>query len=139
MNADALSRELTRMDTARCAARMVQDQIAILLIGTLFWIEARTTGGAFSERVFGEFALRFPAEMWAAWMMAGSAIIMLGLKKPERHWMIAFGSILQCLQYLALGYSAIMTGGEMVIGLHCTMYFAPSFMRTFVEAVRDDA
>lgn len=138
MNAASIARDLARMDRGRRAARRVQDQFAILAIGTLFMAEALSSGVGFSARVFGDFALQFPAEMWAFWMMAGSAMILLGLKRPERHWMIATGALVQTLQYLALGYSAVMTGGEMVIGLHCTMYFAPSFARTFVEAVRDE-
>jgi len=113
-------------------------QVAIVLIGSLFWIEAVTSGEAFSARVFGDFALMFPAEMWAGIMMAGSAMCWIGLRHPVKKWMIAVGAGIQTVQYLALGYSAIATGGEMVIGLHCTTFFAPIFFRMFWEAMHCD-
>lgn len=112
-------------------------QVAIVLIGALFWLEARLSGEAFSADVFGEFALRFQAEVWASCMMAFSAIIWIGLRRPVLHWMVAFGALGQMLQYLALGYSAIATGGEVVIGLHCTFFFAPIFAWLCWEAVFD--
>lgn len=113
-------------------------QLAIIVIGALFWIEAVTSGQAFSAQVFGRFALLFPAEMWAGTMMAGSAMCWIGLRHPVKSWMIAVGAGIQTIQYLALGYSAISTGGEMVIGLHCTTFFAPIFFRMFWEAVSRD-
>ena len=118
---------------------LCQMQVAIIFIGSLFWIEARLQGEAFSAAVFGEFALKFPAEMWAGVMMGASAFCWIGLRHPVKRWMVAFGAGLQTLQYLALGYSAIATGGEMVIGLHCTTFFAPIYMVMFWEAVRSDA
>lgn len=114
-------------------------QMAVFVIGSMFWIEATLSGEAFSARVFGHFALEFKAEFWAAWMMGGAALCWMGLRHPVKWWMVAVGAGLQCLQYLALGYSAIMTGGEMVIGLHCTMFFAPLYARIFWEAVQSDA
>ena len=116
-----------------------QMQVAIILIGSLFWIEARMQGDAFSAAVFGKFAVTFPAEMWAGVMMGASALCWIGLRHPVKRWMVAVGAALQTLQYLALGYSAIATGGEMVIGLHCTTFFAPIYMVMFWEAVRSDA
>lgn len=116
---------------------LCQMQVAIIMIGALFWIEARLQGEAFSAAVFGEFALRFPAEMWAGVMMGASAMCWIGLRHPVRRWMVAIGAGLQTIQYLALGYSAIATGGEMVIGLHCTGLFAPIYMVMFWEALRD--
>lgn len=113
-------------------------QIAIIAIGCLFWVEAVLSGEAFSAQVFGDFALMFKAEFWAGVMMAGSAMTWIGLRHPVKRWMVAFGAGLQCLQYLALGYSAIATGGEMVIGLHCTTFFAPIYFRMFWEAVQRD-
>ena len=114
-------------------------QMAIFFTGSMFWVEATLSGQAFSARVFGDFALQFNAEVWAGWMMAGAAITWMGLRHPVKWWMIAVGAGLQTLQYLALGYSAIMTGGEMVIGLHCTVFFAPLYARIFWEAVTSDA
>lgn len=114
-------------------------QLAIFAIGSMFWIEASLSGEAFSAHVFGRFALEYKAEVWAASMMAGSALCWIGLRHPVKWWMIAIGAGIQTLQYLALGYSAIATGGELVIGLHCTVFFAPIFARMFWEAVTSDA
>ena len=114
-------------------------QLAIFAIGSMFWIEASLSGEAFSADVFGRFALQFNAEVWAAVMMAGSALCWIGLRHPVKRWIVLVGAGLQTLQYLALGYSAIMTGGELVIGLHCTVFFAPIFARMFWEAVNSDA
>lgn len=115
-----------------------QMQISVIFIGALFWIEARLQGEAFSAEVFGRFALQFPAEVWAGIMMGASAFCWIGLRHPVKRWMVAFGAGIQTLQYLALGYSAIATGGEMVIGLHCTTFFAPIYMIMFWEAIRHD-
>lgn len=109
-------------------------QIATVCIGAMFWIEANFQGEAFSADVFGDFALLFPAEMWAGIMMASSTMCWVGLRHPVKRWMVAIGAGMQTLQYLALGYSAIATGGEMVIGLHCTVLFAPIYARVFWEA-----
>jgi hypothetical protein len=114
-----------------------QLQLATILIGALFWIEARRQGEAFSAVVFGDFALMFPAEMWASVMMGASAMCWVGLRHPVKRWMVAVGAGLQSVQYLALGYSAISTGGEMVIGLHCTTLFAPIYVVMLMEALRD--
>lgn len=110
-------------------------QLALICIGSLFWIEAATTGQAFSAEVYGNFALRFPAEFWAANMMAGSALTWVGLRHPVKRWMVAVGAALQLAQYLGLGYSAIVTGGELVIGFHCTALFAPLYARILWEAL----
>lgn len=117
---------------------LFQMQVAVILIGSLFWIEARLQGDAFQASVFGEFALRFPAEMWAGVMMGASALCWIGLRHPVKRWMVAVGAGLQTIQYLALGWSAIATGGEMVIGLHCTTLFAPIYVVMFWEAIRND-
>jgi len=114
-------------------------QLAIIVIGSLFWLEAVLSGEAFSADVFGRFALQFKAEFWAGIMMAASAMCWIGLRHPVKRWMVSVGAGLQCLQYLALGYSAIATGGEVVIGLHCTTFFAPIYFRMFWEAVQRDA
>lgn len=114
-----------------------QMQVATILIGALFWIEARLAGEAFDAAVFGAFALQFPAEVWASVMMGASAMCWVGLRHPVRRWMVAVGAGLQTMQYVLLGYSAISTGGEMVIGLHCTTFFAPIYAVMLMEALRD--
>lgn len=112
-------------------------QVAIIIIGCAFWIEARLQANAFSPAVFGQFATRFPAEAWAGIMVTGSLMIWIGLLDPLKRWMIAIGAAIQTLQYLALGYSAIMTSGELVVGIHCTALFVPVFAAVFWRSVRD--
>lgn len=112
-------------------------QVGIILIGCAFWIEARLQADAFSAEVFGNFALLFPAEAWAGVMASASLMVWIGLQDPLKRWMVAVGAAIQTAQYLALGYSAIMTGGEPVIGLHCTVLFAPCFALIFWRAIND--
>lgn len=118
--------------------RLMHEQVAIFVVGSLFWIEARLRGEAFSAKMFGEFALQFPAEFWAFLMMASATMVWAGLQNPVKRWMVAIGSTLQICNFLALGYSALVTGGEAVIGFWCTIYFAPAFARMLWEAVHRD-
>lgn len=113
-------------------------QVVIILIGCAFWIMAQLQAEAFNVDTFGRFALMFPAEAWAGVMSSASLMVWLGLVQPQKRWMVAAGAAVQTVQYLALGFSAIMTGGEEVIGLHCTALFAPAFMLIFWKAVRGD-
>lgn len=110
-------------------------QVVIILIGCAFWTMAQLQTEAFNVNTFGRVALLFPAEFWAGWMASSSLMVWLGLIQPKRRWMIAVGAASQTVQYMALGYSAIVTGGEPVIGLHCTALFAPAFMLIFWKAV----
>lgn len=118
--------------------RLLHEQAAIFVVGSLFWIEARLQGEAFSPAMFGEFALLFPAEFWALLMMGSATMVWAGLLNPIKRWMVAVGSGLQVCNFLALGGSALMTGGESVIGFWCTIYFAPAFARIFWEAIQRD-
>jgi hypothetical protein len=68
--------------------------LALAVIGSLFWIEAGLQGEAFSAEVFGRFATSYPAEMWAAFMMAGGVLLFVGLLRPPRREMVTVGSAL---------------------------------------------
>jgi hypothetical protein len=111
--------------------------LGFLLIGSGFYLEARASDEAFSADIFGDFALMFPAEMWALAMMIGSALTYAGLVDPQRRWLIMSGGILNAVQFTGLAYSAIMTGGELVVGLHASILFAPCYLWTAYEAYRD--
>ena len=108
-----------------------------LATGSLFWMMAVNQDQAFSAELYGEFALRFKAEVWALAMMCPSAMIWVGLRHPIKRWMVIIGSALQVLQFLALGYSAWFTGGEPIIGVFCNVLFAPLFAYMLMEALRD--
>lgn len=114
-----------------------QIQVALVVVGGLFWMQAVTHPEAFDVTMYGRFALMFPAEAWALAMMCPAAMVWVGLRNPVKHWMIAVGAGLQTLQFLALAFSAISTGGEPIIGYFCSILFAPMYFRTFWEAVRN--
>ena len=138
MNQKALAIALSRKGSWLDHDLIRYGQVVIILIGCAFWIMAQMKEEAFNPDTFGRFALMFPAEFWAGWMASASLMIWLGLMRPQQRWMIAVGAAVQTVQYLSLGFSAIMTGGEPVIGLHCTALFAPAFMLIFWKAVRND-
>lgn len=108
------------------------------LIGSLFWAQAQLQEEAFNVDTFGRFALMFPAEFWAAAMMAGSLLTFAGLMHPPKRWAIIAGSVVNALQFTGLGYSAIVTGGEVVVGLYASLMFAPASLMTLWAAVRYD-
>lgn len=112
-------------------------QVALLIIGALFWMQARLSPEAFDWQLYGRFALIFPAEMWAALMMAPSAMCLIGLRHPIKRWMVGIGASIHVLHFSALAYSAIVTDGEMVIGYFCSVLFSPLYTWMAVEAFRD--
>lgn len=112
-------------------------QLGLFTVGALFWAQAVMQDKAFSANLYGRFALLFPAEMWAVAMMAPAAMVWIGLRHPVKRWMVAVGSAIQIVQFIALGYSAIYTGGEPIIGIFCVVLFAPLYSRILGEALID--
>ena len=112
-------------------------QLGLFTVGALFWVQASMQDQAFSEALYGQFALTFPAEAWAIAMMAPAAMVWIGLRHPVKRWMVAVGSIMQIVQFAALGYSSIYTGGEPIIGIFCIILFAPLYSRILGEALID--
>lgn len=111
--------------------------VALFFVGAGFWIGAQTDSLVFDVHTYGEFALRFPAEMWAALMMTGSALSIVGLIRPVHRRKVALGSAIQSAQFTALAYSAILTGGGEVVGLFASFVFAPIFLLTAVRAMQN--
>lgn len=112
--------------------------LASALIGCLFWVQAILQHEAFNVDTFGRFALQFPAESWAGAMIVGSLLTFAGMMQPPRRWMMVAGSLVNVLQFSGLGYSAILTGGELVVGLYASLMFAPACVITFCAAVAHD-
>jgi len=112
-------------------------QLGLFVVGSLFWAQASMQDEAFSAELYGHFALIFPAEVWAMAMMAPAAMVWIGLRHPVKRWMVAVGAAIQVIQFSALGYSALYTGGEPIIGIFCTVLFAPLYTRILWEAVSD--
>ena len=112
-------------------------QIAMVIVGAVFWAMAATQAAPFDAGTFGNFALEYPAEAWAMAMMGPAAIVWIGLRDPVKRWMVALGAGLQFANFCALGYSFIWTGGEPVMGLFALIFFAPLHAYIFGAAVND--
>lgn len=116
---------------------LVDDHWALIFVGSLFWWLASWSPEAFSANLYGHFALRFQAEAWAMAMMAPAALVLIGLQDPVKRWMVATGAALQAAQFGLLGYSAIFTGGEHIIGIFALIFFARKEVRLLWSALRD--
>lgn len=135
MNATTMRKALRQDHLAQPVLGFIQ--LGLIFVGSIFWAMAWNREEAFSAEVYGTFALFFRAEFWALAMMCPAAMVWVGLRHPVKRWMVAAGSALQVLQFTALGYSAIYTGGEPIIGVFCNVLFAPLFAYVLVEALRD--
>jgi len=113
------------------------DQWALIFVGSLFWWLASWEPAAFDAGLYGRFALLFQAEAWAMAMMGPAALVLIGLQDPVKRWMVAVGAALQVIQFAALGYSAIFTGGEPIIGVFCWVFFGRKYARLLWSAIRD--
>lgn len=112
--------------------------LASTLIGSLFWAQAALRAEAFNVDTFGSFALHFPAEWWAGAMIVGSLLTFGGLMHPPKKWAICLGSVINAVQFTGLGYSALVTGGEPVVGMYASIMFAPASIITLWAAVQYD-
>ena len=121
---EAVVRKALRMDMLSQPV-LGYAQIVLVIIGGLFWAMASQRAEAFDVRLYGTFALSFKAETWAVAMMAPAALVWIGLRNPIKRWMVMVGTSLQICQFCALGYSALFTGGEPIIGIFCVVCFAP--------------
>jgi hypothetical protein len=116
---------------------LVNDQWALIFVGSLFWWLAAWSPSAFDVDLYGRFALTFQAEAWAMAMMAPAALVLIGLQDPVKRWMVGTGAALEAVQFAALGYSAMFTGGEPIIGIFCWVFFARKYVRLLWSAIRD--
>lgn len=111
-------------------------EVALLLIGLLFWSTLMMGVSAFSPETYGQWAVQFPALGWAAAQITGSLLIVYGLMRPITHWPAMVGSLVHVIQYQALALSAILTGGQVVIGIYPSVFFVPAHLVLAVEAWR---
>ena len=135
MNAKVL-RRILKLDYLSQPS-LENDQWALIFVGALFWWMAAWRPEAFAADLYGHFALHFQAEAWAMAMMAPAALVLIGLQDPVKRWMVAAGAGLQIIQFGALGYSAIFTGGEPIIGVFCWVFFARQYVRMIWSALID--
>lgn len=110
-------------------------QSLLFVIACMFWIDSMTVKQGFARETWGDFAYSLPASMWAAVQMSSSSMIIIGLLRPIRGWMVSVGSFVLCLNYVGISYSAVFTGGVVVVGLHASLFFLPLHMWLLVEAI----
>jgi len=124
-------------DTIQSDRIMMRINVLLFIIACLFWVDSITAAEGFKEATWGKFAYSYPAEMWAALMMAASAVTINGLMMPVKRWMVVAGAALHLTQFSIVAYSAIFTGGEFVVGIYAGLFFAPIFGFALKEAMRD--
>ena len=129
---------LARNGLARHRPSFMAAEMALFLIGCMFWSDTVLGGSAFSAEVWGRFAFSFPAIYWAGLNMGAAALTLAGLVKPVRNWMIITGASISCAQYLILSWSAIFDGGAAVIGFFASTFFLPLHLWILFEAILND-
>ena len=131
---------VAEMDSiSRYRPLLVASNIAMFVICALLMSDALTGAQGFNEATWGQFAYSFQAEMWAGIMMSGCGMCLIGLINPVRWWMVTIGGAVQCMNFLALAYSAIVTGGEYAIGIYASFYFAPFYLWLSIMALMQSA
>lgn len=112
-------------------------QIGLVAIGGMFWVMASLQAAPFDVSTYGEFALLFQAEAWALAMMGPAALTWIGLRDPVKRWMVAIGAGLQMVNFCALGYSMLFTGGQPMMGIFALVFFAPLHAYILGAAIND--
>jgi len=111
-------------------------QVGLYIIGASFWVDARMGHDSFDTAIYGRIATSIPAEIWAGAMMIGAALCFVGLVNPIKRRLLFAGGLINAVQFLLLAASAICTGGELVIGLFGSIFFAPFYVWLMREGLR---
>lgn len=127
---------LSRSGLDRHRPLLLSLQVSLFAIGVLFWFDASTTGYGFTAMTWGSAAYAIPAKLWAFSNMAASSMCIIGLLRPIKRWMVAAGSGFHCLQLFYLSYSAVFTGGAVVVGLYASIFMLPLHLWILLEATR---
>lgn len=109
---------------------------ALLVVGLIFWASLMFGISAFDPTTWGAWACQFPALGWAGVQIAASVAIIYGLMRPITYQVAAAGALLHAVQYQALALSAMLTGGQVVIGIYPSVLFVPAHLVLAVEAWR---
>lgn len=104
---------------------LMWSQLALFFVGVFFWVGVSRGAATFTPETWGHFAYSLPAQAWAFWNMAASAITFIGIKRPTRRRMVVVGGLMNCVQFAALAYSAAFTGGDPAVSLYASIYFLP--------------
>lgn len=106
-----------------------------VIVGCTFWAQlVFASSSALSPETWGEWACILPAKLWAAVMIAAALMELVGLIDPPRWRLIAAGAVLNAVQFQALALSAILSGGQTVIGAWPCALFVPAHILLAVEA-----
>lgn len=97
----------------------------MFVIGALFWIDSMSAAKAFTPETWGQFAYTFPAAMWAGIIMLASSACLIGLIEPIHRRMVIVGGAVNVANYIAISYSAFLTGGDPAVGLYASVFFLP--------------
>ena len=111
-------------------------EIAMLLVGLLFWITLSVGISAFSPETWGAWACYFPARLWAGVQIVASALVIWGLMVPITWRLAVAGAVLHAVQLQFLAISAMASGGEVVIGIYPSVLFVPAHLLIIWQAVR---
>lgn len=127
-----------RYSVQRFRPLLLAIECLLCMIGCFFWVNAWMGMQGFNPWTYGDLAYTMPAKLWAAGIMGGSAMCVIGLIKPVNKWMVIAGSALLSIQFAVLAYSAIYTGGEFVIGIFSSNFFLTFHLWLTIEAARGD-
>ena len=102
--------------------------VSFFFAGCAQWAIARLNGEGLRAETWGELATQFPLEFWALAMIGGSFLTLLGLIHPPNVRLTQIGVMVQVAHISLLGSSALMTGGDPVVGAFATVFVAWHFI-----------
>lgn len=105
--------------------------VSFFFAGCAQWAIARLKGGGLRAETWGELATQFPLEGWALAMIGGSFLTLLGMIHPPNVRLTQIGVFIQVGHISLLGSSALMTGGDPVVGAFAIVFVAWHFILAF--------
>ena len=114
---------------------LLQIEYALFVVGLFFYIASKVNPGVFQESTWGGLAYQMPAAFWGAVNAVAAGILILGLVKPVKSWMVLSGAFLQVLQFGAIATSCILHGGDYGIGIYA-ICLAALHIKILHESVR---
>jgi len=96
--------------------------------GCAQWAIARLSGDGLRPETWGALATQFPLEAWALAMIGGSLLTLLGLLHPPNVRFTQIGVMIQVGHISLLGSSALMTGGDPVVGAFALIFVSWHFI-----------
>lgn len=110
----------------------------LCFVGMLFWIFSWSGVSQIDPWTYGLVAFDVPAKFWAALIMGGSAMCVIGLLKPVKRWMITVGALVLSFVYAAITYSAVTSGGDISVAMFGSNLFLSFHLWIVWESVRGE-